>query len=146
MYGGPGPGAWGDDATNAMPSGSPNAGTATAAGGAGGVDYYTQTLTTFNPLITAAVASATDPVKQAAILRVKLTQARARGASKYEIDTIVAKLVAADHAAAMKIEGEQSGREWRNLGKIAAVAGTAVAVVGTFSILALTLNAILRRR
>lgn len=146
MYGGPGPGAWGDDATNAMPTGSPNAGTATAAGGAGGVDYVTQTLTTFNPLISMVAAQASDPVRQAALLRVKLQQARARGASKYEIDTLVAKLYAAERAAAMKIEGETSGREWRNLGKIAAVAGTAVAVVGTFSILAFTLNAILRRR
>lgn len=84
------------------------------------------------------VSSATDPIKQEAVLEAKLQSAIARGAGASEINLLRAKLEAARRASLMKVEGEQATREWRTLGQVLGYSGVAVAATLILALLSFT--------
>lgn len=90
-------------------------------------------------LVAGTVASfwlKTDPVRDAARLRAELETEIARGGSLERINELRWQLAAAERAVTVQREGEQSTREWRALGKLAASAGVLILVGGALYVLA----------
>lgn len=92
-------------------------------------------LQSYAPTIQAITDVTTDPVRQAAILRVKLQDAIARGAPAKQIQTLQAQLEAANRRVALKHEAEGSVRQYRMLGQLAIVAGIGLLAATTYLVL-----------
>lgn len=75
------------------------------------------------PGVSALLEKVADPVREVQNLQVKLSQAKARGASLQEIQEIEGKLIAAQRRVDLQLSRERSSAQWSNLGKIAAVGG-----------------------
>lgn len=87
-----------------------------------------QTLETLLPLVQTVTEGLNDPFRKVEVLRAKLENARARGASAAHINLLEAKLAAAERATGVRVEGEQSQRDWRLLGKVGVATGVGVGV------------------
>lgn len=83
-------------------------------------------LAPFAPIVSQVLSDQRDPYREAALLRVELQDALRRGASAYKIESIRAKLEAAERRAAERNQSTTSKAEWGTIGKVAAVLGVVV--------------------
>jgi hypothetical protein len=87
------------------------------------------------PIVGGLVDILSNPVIQVEKLENELAQARASGASQYTINNIEAKLAGARHKLEVQLASEQHRSDLYNIGKIAGLAVTGVAVAGMFAII-----------
>lgn len=92
-------------------------------------------LQSYAPTVQALTDAATDPVRQAAVLRAKLQDAVARGASARQVQLLQAQLAAAERRVALKQEAEGSVRQYRMLGQLGIVAGIGLLMATTYLVL-----------
>jgi hypothetical protein len=111
-------GAWGQEVVEERKSGNP-------------LDL----LQSYAPTVQALTDAATDPVRQAAVLRAKLQDAVARGASARQVQLLQAQLAAAERRVALKQEAEGSVRQYRMLGQLGIVAGIGLLMATTYLVL-----------
>jgi len=76
----------------------------------------------YAPAVTAITEQATDPYRQAAILRAQLRAAILRGASAQQIEILQGKLAAAERRIQLRSEQESTVRTWQTLGTLGIVA------------------------
>jgi hypothetical protein len=105
-----------------------------------------QTIMQAAPVVSSLVEATQDPIRRLYVLRADLQQAVLRGAPLPVIQGLRAKVAAAERAAAIKVEGETSTREWRALGKTAISVGIAAGVGLTLLIFAGALRTVRGRR
>lgn len=80
------------------------------------------------PAIQTISEELSDPFRRAEVLEAKLANARARGAASARIRVLEAKLGAARRTTGLRMESEQSTRDWRMLGKTGVTVGIGVGV------------------
>jgi len=92
------------------------------AGGGGMVSLLQE----YAPAVRLFAEQVSDPVRKAAILRAELERAIARGAPAYKIRKLQAELAAAERQVQLRMEGEQSTRQFRVLAQVGLFTGVAI--------------------